>query len=380
MAITSSDIRILDWNFIDPSYRESIHGIHPYPAKFIPEIPHQLIKLFPPEEGSIILDPFCGSGTSLVEAISMGFDAFGIDLNPLACLISRVKTRPFFADLGKIGKEITSSAMDKFSDGNVEVPVIPQLDHWFEPEIQKALSSLTREINHIESLAIKEALQLSLSRIIVRVSNQESDTRYAAINKKISAQDVFNQFRQASLIVGRSLSLYNSKLFEKRGEAIVLNQDTLTVTSDEIKKRAGLVVTSPPYPNAYEYWLYHKYRMYWLGMDPIGVREKEIGARPHYFKKNHQDETDFERQMGVCFGLLSDVMLPSAKACFLVGRSIIHGRVIDNTEILRRAAESKGFVLENMVERSIPSNRKTFNPSNCKISREHLMIFSRDGK
>ena len=43
-------------------------------------------------------------------------------------------------------------------------------------------------------------------------------------------------------------------------------------------------MTSPPYPNAYEYWLYHKYRMYWLGMDPIAVRQQEIGARPHYFR------------------------------------------------------------------------------------------------
>src|SRR6185437_6981584 len=89
-------------------------------------------------------------------------------------------------------------------------------------------------------------------------------------------------------------------------------------------------VFSPPYPNAYEYWLYHKYRMYWLDHDPIAVREAEIGARPHYFKKNHQTEHDFERQMGDCFGLLARVMEPGSHACFVVGDSIIHGRLIDN--------------------------------------------------
>ena len=46
----------------------------------------------------------------------------------------------------------------------------------------------------------------------------------------------------------------------------------------DIPRRVGLVITSPPYPNAYEYWLYHKYRMYWLGLDPIAVKKQEIGA------------------------------------------------------------------------------------------------------
>lgn len=149
-----------------------------------------------------------------------------------------------------------------------------------------------------------------------------------------------------------------------------------TVTPDDLPSNIGLVITSPPYPNAYEYWLYHKYRMYWLDMDPISVREHEIGARPHYFKKNPQNEQDFERQMGVCFHLLSQVMKPGAKACFLVGRSIIRGKVIDNAALLQRSAQSHGFVTEGMVERSIPSTRKTFNPSHGKINQEHLIVFA----
>ena len=74
------------------------------------------------------------------------------------------------------------------------------------------------------------------------------------------------------------------------------------------------------------------------GMDPIAVREAEIGARPHYFKVNHQTEHDFERQMGRLFRLLARVMRPGAYACFVVGRSIIHSREIDNASLLGRAA------------------------------------------
>jgi hypothetical protein len=80
--------------------------------------------------------------------------------------------------------------------------------------------------------------------------------------------------------------------------------------------------------------------------------------------------------MGICFHLLSQVMLPSAKACFLVGRSIIHGREIDNASLLTRAARSHGFDALDVVERDIPARRKSFNPSHGKITKEHLIIFS----
>ena len=73
----------------------------------------------------------------------------------------------------------------------------------------------------------------------------------------------------------------------------VLAKDILAVRHDELPYKFGLVITSPPYPNAYEYWLYHKYRMYWLGEDPLAVRRAEIGARPHYFRRNPEPQTTF---------------------------------------------------------------------------------------
>src|SRR5690606_38028293 len=136
------------------------------------------------------------------------------------------------------------------------------------------------------------------------------------------------------------------------------------------------VITSPPYPNAYEYWLYHKYRMYWLGMDPIAVRSREIGARPHYFRKNHQTEHDFEAQMAGVFSLLARVMLPGGYVCFVVGRSVIHGRVIDNQALLTRAAETHGFLRAGCVERSIMRTRKSFNPAHSTISREGILVLA----
>lgn len=376
MTHVVQQLNSVDWNFVDVPANKGIHAIHPYPAKFIPQIPRQLIELYHPGGASVVLDPFCGSGTTLVEAILLGLEAWGIDLHPLACLISRVKTKPLEPDFADAAKSVIRRARSRITRNEVNVPNIPNVDHWFKRDIQKALAALTSEINSVSSVSRKEALQVAFSSIVVRVSNQESDTRYAAVEKDVCVDDVFVLFERAVSNVARAVLSFRGSLFAKFGEARILNRDILSVSREELPKNVGLVVTSPPYPNAYEYWLYHKYRMFWLGMDPVAVRQREIGARPHYFKTRHQDEQDFERQMGACFCLLSQVMLPHAKACFLVGRSIIRGREIDNAALLRRSAEPHGFKFEGAVERSIPPSRKASNPSHGKITKEHVIIFS----
>jgi len=377
MKDTSELLLSIDWDFTDAPSNRGIHSIHPYPAKFIPQIPRKLIELFHPGDSSIILDPFCGSGTTLVEAIDLGLDAWGVDLSPIACLTSKVKTTPLHCDLNEVGKRLIFKARRQIAEDLVQLPSIPRIDHWFNSEVQKALAALTEQINREDDLPVREALQVALSSIIVQVSNQEGDTRYAAIAKNVSIEDVLNRFEKAIATVNRAVTVLSNNLLRRLGHATVLNRNILTITPEDLPSNIGLVVTSPPYPNAYEYWLYHKYRMYWLGMDPIEVRRHEIGARAHYFSsKKRQDEQDFERQMGICFHLLAQIMKPGTKACFLVGRSIIHGKVIDNVALLQRASKPYGFVAEGIVKRNIPTTRKTFNPAHSTINEEHLIVFT----
>lgn len=258
----------------------------------------------------------------------------------------------------------------------VIIPPIPNLDHWFKPHIQKVLSCLTSSIELESDVDIRDALKVALSSIIVRVSNQESDTRYTAIEKQVTSDDVFVFFSKAVHSIAAALRHTDKNLFASLGRATVLHADILQLKSQNIPYPVGLVVTSPPYPNAYEYWLYHKYRMYWLGMDPLTAKSGEMGARPHYFKKNHYTEETFERQMGHCFSLLAMVMKPKAKACFLIGRSIIHGRRIDNVCLLESAAKRNGFTLDGVAERRILITRKAFNPIHGGIDKECVAVFS----
>lgn len=357
----------VDWNFPEKKYSKGIHDIHPYPAKFIPEIPRNLMKNLKIPANSGVLDPFCGSGVTLVEAQRMGLSSVGVDLNPIACLISYVKTTPTPNNfLLSVEQCIKSARLNK----NIEIPNIPNLDHWFEKPVQQALSALTFEINKIGSDNIKNRLKVALSSIIVKVSNQDSDTRYAAIKKDVSYEKVFEYFNFACE------GIYNNcNSIRRPPKARIINKDILDVKPKEIRLPIGMVITSPPYPNAYEYWLYHKYRMYWLGYDPISVKNSEIGARAHFFKKEHHTKKDFENQMEKTFSLLKSVIVPKAFICFVVGRSIIHGNIIDNASIIEDIAHKKKLTHIVTIPRSINMSRKSFNLSYGKIKKEEILIF-----
>ena len=359
----------VDWNFPNRIVHNDIEGLHPYPAKFITEIPGALLDILPVPPGTAVLDPFCGSGTTLVESQRHGVPCIGIDLNPIAGLIARVKTAPLPAGIEQAVEQSVERARHI---GSAPIPVIPNLDHWFKRPIQSALAACTATIDET-SPECHDILRLALSSIIVRVSNQDSDTRYAAVSKNVEPEDVFAGFAASAQRIIAALAARDYEL----APATVIGADTLGATASDIGHPVGLVITSPPYPNAYEYWLYHKYRMWWLGFDPLAVKQREIGARAHFFKRNHHTPEHFMDQMTKVFDLLRSVIILGGFACFLIGRSKIHGRIIDNAAIMDEVANDAGFSTIFKVERSISPHRKSFNLSHAKIRRETLLIFHR---
>lgn len=367
-SVTSARLNSIDWDFPERRAHSGIEGLHPYPAKFVAELPGALLDVLsvPPE--TRVLDPFCGSGTTLVECQRRAIPSVGVDLNPIACLISRVKTQPVPADVVEVSRTLVYDAKESM---DVPIPKIPNLDHWFMKPVQHAIASLTSAINRRSEL-YRDYFRFALSSIIVRVSNQESDTRYAAIKKTVTPDDVFFLFYRATIRMFETLS---ERRYSISGSEVI-EADTLSLSSEQLGK-VGLVITSPPYPNAYEYWLYHKYRMWWLGFDPIYVKYKEIGARAHFFRKDHHTGTDFLKQMKTVFRLLSDSMIPEGLACFVVGRSRIHGEIVDNASSIKEAGAYFGFDEIFSTERTLPATRKSFNLSHANIKRETVMVLGR---
>lgn len=364
-------LRRVDWSFRNRVKKSAIEAIHPYPAKFIGEIPRALIEILPLPKDTGILDPFSGSGTTLVEAQRVGLTSVGIDLNPIACLIARVKTSSIAEGFIDAVEEVIGRARGISS---LQALGIPNVDHWFKKDVQLAVGALAQTIAEDRYGSWLDQLRLALSSILVRVSNQDSDTRYAAVDKKISYDDVFDLFRTSASKITRALAEQPRSL----AKACVLEANTLEVQASDITIPIGLVVTSPPYPNAYEYWLYHKYRMWWLGFDPLSVKEKEIGARAHFFKKNPHTADLFVEQMRGTFLLINSVLVKGGFVCFVVGRSKIHGEIIDNGDIIERVAEEVGLEVVSRFDRVINAARKSFNLSHANIKTETVLVFQKN--
>ncbi|BCM88035.1 DNA methyltransferase [Methylobacterium indicum] len=365
----SATLGAVDWNFSSRKRLSELENIHPYPAKFIPEIPGTLLDILPIPSNTAVLDPFVGSGTTLIECQKRGIRSVGIDLNPIACLISQIKTSPAPRHVEKALKEVLSYA--KLMP-DIELPDIPNLDHWFKRPISEAVERILSGIEAIRPPS-EDLLRLALSSILVRISNQESDTRYAAVVKDVQPSDVYELFASAARKLDRAVQARDYHCTS----SIILERDTLSVKPSEIGCPIGAVITSPPYPNAYEYWLYHKYRMWWLGYDPVAVKSKEIGARAHFFKANHHTADHFVEQMRGSFALIADVLVAGGFVCFVVGRSKIHGTIVDNAQIIQDIGHEFDFRTVFRTERMIAASRKTFNLSHANIKTETLLVLSR---
>lgn len=361
----------VDWTFPHRTKGPKVEAIHPYPAKFIGDIPRAFIENLPIPADTVILDPFCGSGTTLLEAQRAGYSTVGIDINPIACLIAKVKTAPLETGFLESVAKIVAEAKDV---KELPFPSIPNIDHWFKKEIQAAVGALASRIGDPLYAPWQAQLRLALSSILVKVSNQESDTRYAAIEKDVVADDVFSTFTAAADKLSKALEERSWPLSSAR----VIEGNTLEVSPSQIGRNVGMVITSPPYPNAYEYWLYHKYRMWWLGFDPIAVKKQEIGARAHFFKKNRHTAEMFADQMRTMLTLVDAVLVKKGFVCIVVGRSKIHGEIINNGDMIEEVGKALGFSVVAKFERQMNQNRKSFNLSHANIKTETVLVFRKN--
>ncbi|MGE5281569.1 MAG: hypothetical protein ACM3N0_04460 [Chloroflexota bacterium] len=250
---------------------------------------------------------------------------------------------------------------------------IPKVDHWFDSWTQEALAGALAYLDGVADSRWRDRLAVAISAAIVRISRQESDTRYAAVGGSKSRAE-------AATELGRSVVRVCDWLSENAANlpptpATVICRDARDLATLDRNSFAAAVF-SPPYPNAYEYWLYHKYRMYWLGFDPIQVRRDELGARPHYCKKNGLTASDFRNQMSAVFAGLAHALLPGAPIVVVVGDSIIKGRKVDNGKLLAEAAKSTGLELEASTTRAISGRRSSFNRAHSRArKREHVLLF-----
>lgn len=386
------ELNKIDWDFKGKSTSYLTHRWHSYPAKFIPQIPHELIKILS-NPGNLILDPFCGSGTTLVEARIQGRPSIGVDINPLSVLISKVKATPL--DCLELEKETshvrrliesnsvfenTQTRIEDFMTSkkdhpelSVEIPQIPNIQHWFEPHVIEELGIIKAAISHVTNPDIQDFLKICLSSIIVRVSNQDSNTRYVRRKKDISPSDTCRIFLKQAERMQKDMTRFGEKAQNVSVRTYTADSRNLSFIADET---VDSIVTSPPYLNAYDYHLYHRFRLFWLDMDPVEVKKSEIGAHlSHSYDDNSVDR--YFEDMKQCIEEFDRILSPGKYIAIVIGTSIVKGKLIDTVARLLEISESIGFAVPQVIQRSIPSGSKSFNPELARLKRESIIILKK---
>jgi site-specific DNA-methyltransferase (cytosine-N4-specific) len=301
-------------------------------------------------DAETVLDPFCGSGTTLLEAARAGSAVLGFDCNPIAVLITRFKlleaTRPFFARCEARLRDADERA-ETLALTSAELHDFAGRDHWFDPVVQRELAALLDWIRSEDDGDVRTWLECSLSAIINRVSFQDSETRYVRTDRAIQVGATVNSFIRKATELLQALDSRGPLPGQPRSVEVADVLDGLPVADSTI----DLIVTSPPYANTMDYYLYHKQRMNVLGFDFKVAQEREIGSRWEYssLKATRQKwDSDYTRSLAEIRRLLK----PGGRAVIIIGDSQIAGELVDAAAATVAAAAAVG--LEASVLESVP--------------------------
>ncbi len=378
------------------------HGIHSYTAKLIPFIPRYLVQKYSCQN-DIVLDPFCGSGTTLLEARLKSRNAVGIDINPLAVLISESKTKS--PDLDELSLAIQSVLKDIVEgDGRLQVD-FPNIDYWFSKEAQDELSRIKFCVEKSKdnfSCDVYKFLLVSFSSIIRKSSY--ADPRMAKTYKsKVVLRRINSGWKPTPIAYFQEAVTKNFDRIQELAEATDGKSSLVRVFHGDAKQTSSilknngveeidLVLTSPPYINAQDYFRSYKLELWWLGLaTPEEVRHLNrqavgteriggvdcdcsrkgdgkllrslLGKIGDIDKRKSRIVFNYFESLRSILNDFNNVLKQGGFLCLVTGNNTICGTNIPTYKILMREAEKRGFELVEMLNdeirnRSLPPGRK----------------------
>ncbi len=293
--------------------RYGTHGIHEYRGKFFPQLVRSLLNISGASQDSTVLDPMCGSGTTLVEAILLGCQAIGIDLNPLSVLMSRAKCDALSIHPERLLAEYEALRADLLelsssSSRRNGLPWFEQLpsqdqdylSRWFAPEALADLDPISTRVHDTVDSSCRTLFQMSLSNILRPVSWQKNDDLRVRKDKLTNLDtDVTTVFLTE---LNRSVNAVLAFLYENQeceiGEVSII-EDDIRLADQRLSHLAGridMIITSPPYATALPYLDTDRLSLCYLGLLPrpvhrsrernmIGNREITNGQRLDYWEE-----------------------------------------------------------------------------------------------
>ena len=378
-------------NFHGENSGYASHDLHAFAAKFPPQLPRAFIRgLTLP--GEIVLDPMMGSGTTIVEALLEGRQGIGLDLDPLALQLSRVKTMPLAAeDLRRAGAEVVTVANKLLSNGKTLERNLTKrfdertrdfIDYWFLPETQRELMALVLAIHNVADPSVRRFLELTFSSVIVTKSGGVSLARDLAHSRPHKVDKVpRNALDQFSLRLRKNLA----SIAELRSNGVRTTPLAGDARSMPFADSAvNLVVTSPPYANAIDYMRAHKFSLVWLGKSVKELSElraeyigsERIGNTPtlQVTLPNRPEtivqqlaEMDAKKavilrkyfaEMKFVLAEMYRVLRGDSAAIVVVGTSTMRGMDVQTHDCLADVGASVGFEVIGIAQRILDRNKR----------------------
>ncbi|MEM9190226.1 MAG: DNA methyltransferase [Myxococcota bacterium] len=347
------------------------HGFHSYPARLHPSIAGELLQKLSSTDDRI-LDPFCGSGTVLVEAVRHRRKCLGVDLNPLAERLVEVKCNPrspafrarFRKDLDSVCARSEERVRNRVA---VRAKLPPREVGWYQGHTLKELAGLFEELSTVEDVGARRAMEMIFSANLTKFSRQRADTAERKVDKRIRKGLPTEFFHRKGLeLIERWEALAQELDGQKPVRPKVKHGDVRDLPRFIGAFRANLVVTSPPYGGTYDYVDHHIRRYPWLGIDPRAFAKGEIGARRNLSSRDAVHRWD--RELGAALRAIREVLQPRGLAAFLIGDAEIGGKRVRADRQLARLADHERF---DVVARASQArlDRKGGRPR-----REHLVL------
>ncbi len=374
------------WDFKTANTKEYTHCYHNYPAMMIPQIASRLITEYG-KGAKTLFDPYCGTGTSLVEANINGINAYGTDLNPMAQLIAKAKT-------SKIELQILDLYLKEFNDYlfalnfgikkcNIIEPDFKNIDFWFKKETKNKLATIKQFIDEIKDEKVQKFFLVAFSET-VRESSLTRNSEFKLYRMSAKQRENFNPdvFGVINLkLVRNRIGLKN--YIDKNQNSVnahIYNFNSAENIEEIQKNSIDIVVTSPPYGDSkttVAYGQFSRLSNQWLGVEDanqvdnqlmggraktiiktgIDVIDKTIEIINEKDNKRAKEVYSFYSDYAKSIANVSAVIKHNGYACYVVGNRRVKDTILPTDEITKCLFEKYGFKYKNTFIRNIPNKR-----------------------
>lgn len=394
----------LDLSFKKQNTTYSTHGIHTWVASMIPLLAKKLIEITEPKT---LLDPYCGGGTVCVEGVLAKIPVSGIDVNPLAILITSSKTT-----------KIRRSAVMKFleyiisktGDGKKIDMINPDhvkywVNYWFKPHHRNQINQLATLVDEIPQGNLKTFFQCVLSATVRACSltykNEIRLRRFSDYDYERFNPDPVKLFEEKTLF---SLERINTLPAKNSTSVRIKNGSAMNIPFKN--NEFSTIICSPPYGderNGVSYFQFAKNMLYWLGLSKEEYRKSKHQSLGWYTKENIIDKqtpncktvkrilntmktkqncndvisfySDYEKSLSEMVRVTTD------KIVIVIGNRIIGSKVIDNGTITTELMDNYDMRLTQHYVRDLPSKRlprfgDTRGINGGCIDKEDILIYS----